>query len=83
MDAGVHIMGKGHKQYLLQIEEVIKEIDRYKWIQSEKAGHDIGFALASEEWLRDVSDEWLRHHFVPGKRSARASKKNTRTTKRR
>ena len=28
------------------------EIDRHKWIESEKAGHDIGFDRAMFEWVR-------------------------------
>ena len=29
-----------------------EEIDRHKWIESEKAGYDIGFDRAMFEWIR-------------------------------
>ena len=40
-------------------EEVIEEIKRHKWIESEKAGHDIG-DRAAFEWLERHYEEWLR-----------------------
>jgi hypothetical protein len=40
-----------------------EEIESYRWIESEKAGRDIGWKRASEEWKRN--------HFVAWKRSLR------------
>ena len=40
-------------------KEVIEEIKRHKWIESEKAGRDIG-DKAAFEWLERHYEEWLR-----------------------
>lgn len=41
----------------------IEEINRYKWIESEKRCHDIGFQQAAKEWIGQYSahfkDSWL------------------------
>ena len=47
---------------LLKDKRVIEEINRHLWIESEKAGHDIGFEAAAEDWLRRFSGEWLKYH---------------------
>lgn len=36
-------------------EAQIKEIQKYKWIESEKEGHDIGELRASLEWISKYS----------------------------
>lgn len=33
----------------------IEEIQKYKWIESEKAGYDIGELRAAVEWIRQYS----------------------------
>ncbi len=53
---------------LLRNVEVKKEIDRYKWIESEKAGYDIGVDIATREWMRRFSPAWLKAH--PAKKRA-------------
>ena len=35
-----------------------EEIRRYKWIQSEKEGRDIGFERALTEWVAGYRQEW-------------------------
>jgi hypothetical protein len=50
---------------LLRDPGVINEINRYKWIQSEKVGSDIGFERASRDWINSYSGTYLNHH--PGK----------------
>lgn len=43
----------------------ILEIEKYKWIESEKAGHDLG-QIACIEWIKKYAVmfrlEWLEHH---------------------
>ncbi len=39
---------------------VREEIDRHKWLESEKAGHDIGWDRAAVSWM-------VRHGKNPGK----------------
>jgi hypothetical protein len=55
-------MGKVKNQELLKDERVQQEINRHRWIESEKAGTDIGFDKASTDWLTSFSDSWLEHH---------------------
>ncbi|MCK5580189.1 MAG: hypothetical protein KAJ18_02835 [Candidatus Omnitrophica bacterium] len=43
---------KASAQKILLDEQTRNEIDRYKWIESEKAGCDIGFDRAVEEWMK-------------------------------
>ena len=54
-------MVSDHKK-LLENKEVIEEINRHLWIESEKAGYDIGFDKAAEDWLTRYSAEWLKYH---------------------
>lgn len=46
-----------------------EEIDRHKWIESEKAGYDIGFDRAMFEWVRHHRNDFLNHYrdsqFMP------------------
>lgn len=41
-----------------------EEILRHKWIESEKAGHDIGFERALTDWIVKHRSKWrkARHH---------------------
>ena len=47
---------------LLKDKEVLVEIDRYKWLESEKAGYDIGLEKASRQWLELNASTWLARH---------------------
>ena len=44
-------------------QEVIEEIKKHKWIQSEKAGHDLN-GPASMEWIEKYYDLWLQSRLV-------------------
>jgi len=48
---------------LLKNRKVIEEINRHLWIESERAGHDIGFDKAAEDWLIRFSDAWMEYHM--------------------
>jgi hypothetical protein len=37
-----------------------EEINKYKWIESEKAGRDIGWEQAAHEWMRQHFPGWKR-----------------------
>jgi hypothetical protein len=37
-----------------------EEILRHKWIESEKAGHDIGFERALTDWILHHRTKWRR-----------------------
>ena len=50
---------------LLKDKDVVSEINRYKWLESEKLGADIGFERASREWINNCSKQYFSQH--PGK----------------
>ena len=52
------------KTELINDPAVRQEIDRYKWVESEKLGKDIGFDRAAQEWLARCSEEWLKSNAV-------------------
>ena len=37
------------------------EIYKHKWLESEKAGREIGFATAAHEWITKYGETWLEH----------------------
>ena len=43
-----------YKSFLNEREEILK----HKWIESEKAGHDIGFEKALLSWVCFHRDKW-------------------------
>ncbi|HBO98152.1 MAG TPA: hypothetical protein DE315_01585 [Candidatus Omnitrophica bacterium] len=61
---------------LLNNKKVVEEIDRHRWIESEKAGRDIGFDRASTDWLERFSQAWMDYH-MPKQRSSGGDSKNT------
>ncbi len=67
------------KAALLSDRRVIEEINRHLWIESEKAGFDIGFDQAKEDWLVKFSKAWMQYHFstgIAGNSKTTASKKS-------
>ena len=51
-----------YKEFLAEREEIL----RHKWIESEKAGHDIGFEKALLDWIVRYRSAWRdkRHRQV-------------------
>lgn len=47
---------------LLKNAEVLEEINRHRWIESEKAGTDLSFETAAKDWLERFSDGWIAYH---------------------
>ena len=47
---------------LLKDRDILNEINRHKWIESEKAGSDIGFERASREWINTYSKQYFAKH---------------------
>ena len=43
-----------YKEFLAEREEIL----RHKWIESEKAGHDIGFEKALLDWVLRYRSAW-------------------------
>lgn len=54
---------------LLQDRRVIAEIKRHLWIESEKAGYDIGYEKAAEDWIKNFSQAWMEYHLPKDKSS--------------
>lgn len=48
---------------LLRKKEVIDEINRHLWIESEKTGYNIGFERAALDWLERFSQAWMEYHM--------------------
>ena len=48
---------------LLKDKRVIEEIHRHLWIESQKAGYNIGIERATDEWLRLYAEGWMRYHM--------------------
>ena len=51
-----------YKEFLAEREEILK----HKWIESEKAGNDIGFEKALLDWIMKYRSQWRekRHREV-------------------
>lgn len=47
-----------------------EEIKRYKWIESEKLGKDIGWERARQEWLAKHFPAWKQHRWQHAIREA-------------
>ncbi len=45
-----------YRQFQAEREEILK----HKWIESEKAGHDIGFEQALMDWIVKHRSQWLK-----------------------
>jgi hypothetical protein len=47
-----------YKEFLAEREEIL----RHKWIESEKAGYDIGFERALIDWIVKYRSAWRKHY---------------------
>ena len=61
------------KKLLLTKREVVEEINRHLWIESEKVGANIGFEKAAEDWLKNFAVVWIRYHMPDYKTAPSAS----------
>ena len=66
-----------NRKHLLNNQDVVDEINRHRWLESEKAGKDIGFEVASEDWLKRFSTAWMQYH-MPEKLKERSVEKSER-----
>jgi hypothetical protein len=53
-----------YREFLAEKEEIL----RHKWIESEKAGRDIGFERALLDWMLNHRTPW-RHARIASKRT--------------
>ncbi len=68
-------MNKAKNAELLENKDVVQEINRHRWIESEKAGADIAFETAARDWLNRFSDGWLAYHKLEAKAAPKRSAK--------
>lgn len=45
-----------YREFLAEREEIL----RHKWIESEKAGRDVGFEWALLDWTKSHREKWRR-----------------------
>ena len=48
-----------YKEFLAEREEIL----RHKWLESEKAGHDIGFERALLDWIVKHRSNWRKERL--------------------
>ncbi len=53
-DSGILKRSSLYQEFLAEREEILK----HKWLESEKAGRDIGFERALLDWIRKHRDKW-------------------------
>ncbi len=53
-----------------EFEAEKEEIMKHKWIESQKAGHDIGFERALTDWIIKHRSKWRRSRHQPPAPSA-------------
>ena len=59
---------------LLKDKRVMEEIHKHLWIESQKAGYNIGMERATDEWLRLYAEGWVKFH-KQGRSSSKSTKK--------
>lgn len=57
MDLNFATGSKLYQEFLAEKEEILK----LKWIESEKAGKDIGFERALLTWVRKHRSDWKKY----------------------
>ena len=71
---------------LLKNKEVIEEINRHLWIESQKAGYSIGIERATDEWLTLYAEGWMKYHMpekyktIQERKKKEAAKKTVKKT---
>lgn len=55
-----------YQEFLAEREEILK----YKWLESEKAGYDIGFERALLDWIRKHRDKWRESRRAAARQNA-------------
>lgn len=57
MDYNFATGSKLYKEFLAERDEILK----HKWLESEKAGEDIGFEKALVNWVTNHRGPWKKH----------------------
>ena len=61
-DAGEDLLKRSslYREFLAEREEIL----RHKWLESEKAGRDIGFEQALTDWIVKHRSKWRKERHV-------------------
>lgn len=57
-----------YQEFLAEREEILK----YKWLESEKVGYDIGFERALLDWIRKYRDNWRENRRAEARKKEEA-----------
>ena len=49
---------------LLKNKQVIEEINKHLWIESQKCGYSIGIERATDEWIRLYATGWMKYNMT-------------------
>ena len=63
------------REKLLQMKEVVEEINRHKWLQSEMVGFDVGFDKAADDWFDQYAAAWVAYHLPKNGKDTKSKKK--------
>jgi len=44
--------------------DIIYEIEKYKWLESERLGYDIGENIAAKQWISRYYAFWLERYLI-------------------
>ena len=57
---GTHMHKENDKHFVSRVQDILREIERHKWLESEKAGQDIGGNKAALDWLAHHYERWKK-----------------------
>jgi len=60
--SGVMVMTTRYFDLERQVQDVIHEIEVYKWLESEKRGYDIGLKQATREGIEKHYNDWFMYN---------------------
>jgi len=60
-----------YREFQAELDEIL----RHKWIESEKAGRDIGFETALTDWIMRHRSKWRKSRQQPDRDSRREAER--------
>ena len=48
------------REFVGRVQAILREIERHKWLESEKAGRDIGGNRAALDWIERHYELWKK-----------------------
>lgn len=53
-------------EFARRLQEIVEEIKKHKWLESEKAGSDIGGNKAALDWIHKHYESWKKDRGYQG-----------------